>query len=92
MHPPTLTSFRLFASLPRDALVAIAAATELIEFVPGAMIIVRDERAFALYAIVNGTVRRSEETGDALRLAELNVVLDTMESSMLAERSSGGQR
>jgi len=44
----TMASFRLFASLSRDALVALASAAELVEFVPGAMIIVRDERAFEL--------------------------------------------
>ena len=55
----TMASFRLFASLSRDALVALASAAELVEFVPGAMIIVRDERAFALYAIVSGLARVS---------------------------------
>lgn len=55
----TMASFRLFASLTRDALVALASAAELVEFVPGAMIIVRDERAFALYAIVSGLARVS---------------------------------
>jgi CRP-like cAMP-binding protein len=53
----TMATFRLFASLSRDALVALSNAAELVEFVPGAMIIVRDERAFALYAIVSGTAR-----------------------------------
>ncbi|MBX3214757.1 MAG: cyclic nucleotide-binding domain-containing protein [Labilithrix sp.] len=52
-----MASFRLFASLSRDALVALSNAAELVEFVPGAMIIVRDERAFALYAIVSGAAR-----------------------------------
>lgn len=52
-----MASFRLFASLSRDALVALSNAAELVEFVPGAMIIVRDERAFALYAIVSGSAR-----------------------------------
>jgi CRP-like cAMP-binding protein len=53
----TMATFRLFASLSRDALVALSNAAELVEFVPGAMIIVRDERAFALYAIVSGRAR-----------------------------------
>jgi hypothetical protein len=43
--------------------------------------------------IVNGIVRRSDETGgDALSIAELEVVLDTMDSKMFAERSSVGRR
>ncbi len=53
----TMATFRLFAALSRDALVALSNAAELIEFQPGAMIIVRDERAFALYAIVTGNAR-----------------------------------
>jgi CRP-like cAMP-binding protein len=52
-----MATFRLFASLSRDALVALSNAADLVEFVPQAMIIVRDERAFALYAIVSGTAR-----------------------------------
>jgi CRP-like cAMP-binding protein len=52
-----MASFRLFASLSREALLALAEATELVEFVPGALLIVRDERAFALYAIVSGSAK-----------------------------------
>ncbi len=54
-----MATFRLFAALSRAALVALADAAELVEFVPGAMVIVKDERAFALYAVVSGraTVR-----------------------------------
>jgi hypothetical protein len=40
-------------------------------------------------AIVNGTVRRD---GGELRIAELEVVLDTMDSTEFAERSSAGRR
>jgi SnoaL-like domain len=44
-------------------------------------------------AIVSGTVRRCAATGgDALRIARLEVVLDTMDSKVFAERSSVGQR
>jgi CRP-like cAMP-binding protein len=50
-----VASTRLFASLSRDALVALANATQLVEFPSGATIIVRDEGAHALFAIVNGT-------------------------------------
>jgi CRP-like cAMP-binding protein len=53
----TMATFRLFARLSRDALLALSNAAELVEFVPGAMIVVRDERAFALYAIVAGSAR-----------------------------------
>lgn len=54
-----MASFRLFAALSRDALVALSNVAEVVEFVPTAMIIVRDERAFALYAIVSGTAKVS---------------------------------
>jgi CRP/FNR family transcriptional regulator len=53
----TMAAFRLFAGLSREALAALSAAAELVEFVPGAMIIVRDEPAFALYAIIDGVAR-----------------------------------
>jgi CRP-like cAMP-binding protein len=53
----TMATVRLFGALTRDALMALSSAAELIEFVPNAMIIVRDERAFALYGIVSGTAR-----------------------------------
>jgi hypothetical protein len=39
--------------------------------------------------IVNGVVRRD---GDVVRIAELEVVLDTMDSKMFAERSTVGER
>jgi CRP-like cAMP-binding protein len=61
----TMATVRLFASLSREALLALSNAAEVVEFIPGAMIIVRDERAFALYAIVSGvaavTVTGSEK-------------------------------
>jgi len=80
-----MASFRLFASLSRDALVALADASELVEFVPGAMIIVRDERAFALYAIVSGTARVTIAGSPDIRLVEGDVF---GEASLLDE----GQR
>jgi CRP-like cAMP-binding protein len=67
----TMATVRLFASLSREALLALSNAAEVVEFIPGAMIIVRDERAFALYAIVAGvaavTVAGSEKS---IRLKE----------------------
>lgn len=60
-----MASFRLFASLSRDALLALADAAEVVEFDPGARIIVRDEPAFALYAIVSGAARVSVAGSDA---------------------------
>lgn len=69
----SLATVRLFASLSRDALVALADAAELVEFVPGAMIIVRDERAFALYAIVSGTACVTVAGSPEIRLREGDV-------------------
>jgi CRP-like cAMP-binding protein len=68
-----MTSFRLFASLPHEALVALAKVTELVEFVPTAFIIVRDERAFALYAIVSGSARVIVRGSPEIRLVEGDV-------------------
>jgi CRP-like cAMP-binding protein len=53
----TLAGVRLFAALSREALLELSAAAELVEFVPGAMVMMRDEPAYALYAIVDGAVR-----------------------------------
>lgn len=50
-----MSSMRLFAPTSREALVALANAAELVELRAGAPIIVRDEPANALYAIVSGT-------------------------------------
>lgn len=69
----SLATMRLFAALSRDALVALSNAAELVEFVPGAMIIVRDERAFALYAIVSGTARVIVAGSPEIRLREGDV-------------------
>ncbi len=69
----SLAAVRLFAALSRDALLALAGAAELVEFVPGAMIIVRDERAFALYVIVSGTARVIVPGSPEIRLREGDV-------------------
>jgi hypothetical protein len=37
----TMAAFRLFAGLSRDALLALSAEAEVVEFVPGAMVVVR---------------------------------------------------
>lgn len=49
-----MAASRLFAGLSRDALLALVDAAELAEFVPHAIVIARDEAAYALYAIVEG--------------------------------------
>jgi CRP-like cAMP-binding protein len=80
-----MATFRLFASLGREALIDLAAAAELVEFVPGAMVIVRDERAFALFAIVSGTALVTVPGSPSVRLVEGDIF---GESSLLDE----GQR
>jgi len=52
-----MASFRLFAGLTREALHALAEHAELKEFVPGAMVVMKNEPAFALYAIIEGSAR-----------------------------------
>lgn len=80
-----MATFRLFASLGRDALIDLAAAAELVEFVPSAMVIVRDEKAFALFAILSGTALVSVPGSPSVRLVEGDIF---GESSLLDE----GQR
>jgi len=60
----TMASFRLFAGLSREALLDLSSKAEVVEFVPSAMVIVRDEPAYALYAIVDGSVRVVVRGGD----------------------------
>jgi len=66
----TMASFRLFAGLSRDALLALSAHAEVVEFVAGAMVIVRDEPAFALYAIIDGVARVTVRGSPEIRLGE----------------------
>lgn len=80
-----MATFRLFAALGRDALIDLAAAAELVEFVPEAMVIVRDEKAFALFALLSGTARVSSPGNPDIRLVEGDIF---GESSLLEE----GQR
>jgi CRP-like cAMP-binding protein len=56
-HLGTMATFRLFAGLSREALLDLSREAELVEFVPGAMVMMRNEPAYALYAIVEGVVR-----------------------------------
>lgn len=78
----SLATVRLFAALSRDALIALADAAELVEFVPGAMIIVRDERAFALYSIVSGSACVVVPGSPEIRLREGDIF---GEASLLEE-------
>ncbi len=68
-----MSSLRLFAVASRDALMALADAADLKEFVPGAMVIVRDEPAFALYAIISGTAKVTVPGSPEIRLGEGDV-------------------
>ncbi|MFO0739894.1 MAG: cyclic nucleotide-binding domain-containing protein [Labilithrix sp.] len=77
-----MATFRLFAALGRDALIDLAAAAELVEFVPSAMVIIRDEKAFALFAILSGTARVSVPGNPEIRLVEGDIF---GESSLLDE-------
>lgn len=66
----TMATFRLFAALSREALVALAAAADLVEFVPTATVIMKDEKAYAMYAIVSGTARVVIHDNPEIRLGE----------------------
>jgi len=68
-----MASFRLFAALPRAALLDLAEAAELVEFDRGAMITMRDEKAFALYAIVGGRAAVHVPGSPDIRLVEGDV-------------------
>lgn len=52
-----MAASRLFSGLSREALLALGDAAELAEFVPTAIVIAKDEPAFALYAIIEGQAR-----------------------------------
>ena len=69
-----MASFRLFAGLSREALLDLAEAADLIEFVPTAMVMMRNEPAFALYAIIDGTVRVTVKGSPEIRLGEGDVM------------------
>lgn len=70
----TMATFRLFAGLPREALLELAEAAELVEFDASATIMMRDEPACALYAIIEGSVRVTVRGGDPIRLGEGDVI------------------
>jgi CRP-like cAMP-binding protein len=69
-----MATFRLFAGLSRDALLALSAASELVEFIPKAMVMVRNEPAFALYALIEGTVRVTVRGSPEIRLGEGDII------------------
>jgi CRP-like cAMP-binding protein len=69
-----MATFRLFAGLPREALLDLADAAELVELIPGAMMMMRDEPAFALYAIIDGIARVTVRGSPEIRVGEGDVV------------------
>lgn len=69
-----MASFRLFAGLSREALIDLGEAAELAEFIPGAMVMMRNEPAYALYAIIGGHVRVTVKGSPEIRLGEGDVV------------------
>ena len=69
-----MATFRLFAGLSREALLDLADAAELVELIPGAMMMMRDEPAFALYAIIDGIARVTVRGSPEIRVGEGDVV------------------
>jgi CRP-like cAMP-binding protein len=69
-----MAAFRLFAGLSREALLDLADASELVELVPRAMMMMRNEPAFALYAIISGTARVTVAGSPEIRVGEGEVV------------------
>ena len=69
-----MATFRLFAGLSREALLDLADVAELVELIPGAMMMMRDEPAFALYAIIDGVARVTVRGSPEIRVGEGDVV------------------
>ena len=69
-----MATFRLFAGLSREALLDLCDASDLVELIPGAMIMMRNEPAYALYAIIDGAVRVTVAGSPEIRLGEGDVV------------------
>jgi CRP-like cAMP-binding protein len=69
-----MATFRLFAGLSREALLDLADAAELVELIPGAMMMMRNEQAFALYAIIDGVARVTVRGSPEIRLGEGDIV------------------
>jgi CRP-like cAMP-binding protein len=69
-----MAAFRLFAGLSREALLDLAEAADLAEFIVGAMVMVRNEPAYALYAIIDGVARVTVRGSPEIRLGEGDVV------------------
>jgi CRP-like cAMP-binding protein len=67
----TMAGFQLFAGASREALLALSAATELVEFQDGQVVFVKDAPATELYAIVAGVARvQVPGTTEEIRLEE----------------------
>jgi CRP-like cAMP-binding protein len=69
-----MATFRLFAGLSREALLDLADAADLVELIPGAMMMMRNEQAFALYAIIDGVARVTVRGSPEIRLGEGDIV------------------
>jgi CRP-like cAMP-binding protein len=69
-----MATFRLFAGLSRETLLELADAAELVELVPNAMMMFRNEPATALYAIIDGTARVTVRGSPEIRVGEGDVV------------------
>ncbi|HSO33219.1 MAG TPA: cyclic nucleotide-binding domain-containing protein [Labilithrix sp.] len=69
-----MATFRLFAGLSREALLDLCDASELVEHIPDAMLMMRNEPAYALYAIIDGTVRVTVPGTPEIFLGEGDVV------------------
>jgi CRP-like cAMP-binding protein len=69
-----MATFRLFAGLSREALLDLADAAELVELIPGAMMMMRNEPAYALYAIIDGIARVTVRGSPEIRLGEGDIV------------------
>ncbi len=69
-----MATFRLFAGLSREALLDLCDAADLVEHIPGTMLMMRDEPAYALYALIDGTVRVTVRGTPEIFLGEGDIV------------------
>lgn len=69
-----MATFRLFAGLSREALLDLCDAADLVEYIPGAMLMMRNEPAYALYALIDGTVRVTVRGTPEIFLGEGDIV------------------
>lgn len=68
-----IASAGIFAGLTKEALDALSAKAEIVEFMRNATVCVRNERAYALYVIVAGMARVIVKDGPTVRLGEGDV-------------------